>query len=894
MNKNIYLSLLTLFISGNLLAQSAPENDECAGAIELQASEICEEEEYSTEFATESLSAGFWCAGNPDDDVWFRFTATKPRMEIQATGQGTFDATIQYLSGTCSNLSPEPCADAAGPGETEVLLLEGLTVGQDYFFRVFDRGSVSSQTDFLFDICVIELDPLPENGNDFPCIALLEENLLDLNTLYYFDNTGATVDDNEFTITPMDGVCDDYDYSGWCSTDGIQNSSWFAFEAPSSGAVFIDVCNDGQTEILTQLAIYSFDDCQLYSSFSFIAGNEVSPDCASGSQISTCALTAGEEYLVLVDGYQIATGTFSLSINELVSPNAGTGNSVDACKNTSDFDLFAQLDGADSNGVWIDDDNTGNLINGTFNAANTPAGTYDFTYVIEGFTCFENDSATVSVTTLELPDAGENGTLVACTGSGDLDLFSALEGSPETGGQWYDPDGNSNDGMFDPDVDTEGVYMYVLAATDMDCPQDSSFATVTTIVTSGVDAGEDGDADVCTNTEPFEMIDFIGGTPDLTGYWTDSDSNPVDDVFDPSTQEAGNYLYIVGAEGCGSDFSILTITIAEGPSAGISVDTSVCHDGSAVDLNDFIGGTPDAGGVWKAPDGSVHGSTFDPATDAEGEYYYVVSSAGCPDDSAYVNMSIDPAANSGGTALSWICYDANEFFLFPLLTGDPQEGGVWTDPNGDEHDGFFDPAQDIEGDYVYTINGACDTSSTILTVNVDQEPNAGESPMETYVYDLLVDVSCDLDTLLEGEADDFGIWVDLDASGALDGSVVTFSEDIIHDTLTYQYIVSNVCGSDTSYVSIYINNSVGIDEGIESGDLSVYPNPSQGMIYIDSKHDLGAVNVKLIDLSGREVYNELMIIEQSINQLNFNVKKGNYILQFSNTNFTRNQHLTIK
>ena len=214
---------------------------------------------------------------------------------------------------------------------------------------------------------------------------------------YYFDNSNTTIDDNEFLITPPNGVCDDYDYSGWCSDDGIQNSSWVGFVAPASGAVSIDVCNNEQTEILTQVAVYSFTDCNDFSTYTFIAGNEVSPDCGMGSQLSICDLTPGETYLILVDGYQIATGIISISLTDINDPNAGVDNSLTICKNTSDYALLDALPGADSTGFWIDVDNTGNVINGTFNAENTPAGTYEFIYVVEGFSCFVNDSATVTI-----------------------------------------------------------------------------------------------------------------------------------------------------------------------------------------------------------------------------------------------------------------------------------------------------------------------------------------------------------------------------------------------------------------------------------------------------------------------------------------------------------------
>lgn len=45
--------------------------------------------------------------------------------------------------------------------------------------------------------------------------------------------------------------------------------------------------------------------------------------------------------------------------------------------------------------------------------------------------------------------------------------------------------------------------------------------------------------------------------------------------------------------------------------------------------------------------------------------------------------------------------------LFLEIDGNPIEGGVWTDPNGTPHSGFFDPSTDILGSYNYFLNSAC-------------------------------------------------------------------------------------------------------------------------------------------------------------------------------------------
>ena len=73
MNKIFYLPFIFTFFTLDLEAQTPPSNDQCSGAILLSSELECNSMAFSTEDATLSLAPGFWCAGNPDDDVWFRF-----------------------------------------------------------------------------------------------------------------------------------------------------------------------------------------------------------------------------------------------------------------------------------------------------------------------------------------------------------------------------------------------------------------------------------------------------------------------------------------------------------------------------------------------------------------------------------------------------------------------------------------------------------------------------------------------------------------------------------------------------------------------------------------------------------------------------------------------------
>ncbi|TXD83722.1 T9SS type B sorting domain-containing protein [Subsaximicrobium wynnwilliamsii] len=100
--------------------------------------------------ATPSGIASGSCAGNPNDDVWFQFTASSEfqivqMLNIDSTG---FFENIDHAvySGSCE--APVELYCSAG----EASITPELTVGDTYFVRVFSAGNLP--TDYTFDLCI--------------------------------------------------------------------------------------------------------------------------------------------------------------------------------------------------------------------------------------------------------------------------------------------------------------------------------------------------------------------------------------------------------------------------------------------------------------------------------------------------------------------------------------------------------------------------------------------------------------------------------------------------------------------------------------------------------------------------------------------------------------------
>ena len=91
--------------------------------------------------------------GNPDDDVWFRFTTDGDggNVNVAVTAAATvLDPVIQIYSGTCTALVNILCADAnvagAAPANNETAALTGLAANTTYYVRVYGYGSFSVAT----------------------------------------------------------------------------------------------------------------------------------------------------------------------------------------------------------------------------------------------------------------------------------------------------------------------------------------------------------------------------------------------------------------------------------------------------------------------------------------------------------------------------------------------------------------------------------------------------------------------------------------------------------------------------------------------------------------------------------------------------------------------------
>ncbi|BAO77699.1 T9SS type A sorting domain-containing protein [Winogradskyella sp. PG-2] len=345
----------------------------------------------------------------------------------------------------------------------------------------------------------------------------------------------------------------------------------------------------------------------------------------------------------------------TVTLIEETAKSAGNNAELEICEGETptEAELFTALSGdADTGGTWLE----------------VSTGVYEYSHAAT--LCSPFVSATVTLIEETAKSAGNNAELEICEGETptEAELFTALSGDADTGGTWLE-------------VST-GVYEYSHAATPC-----SPFVSATVTITEELpkSAGEDGELEICPNTNPSftELFNALGGNPDYGGIWI--------------LASPGVYEYRHIATSCNAFVSaFVTLIPEEQKSAGEDGSILLCSDETPTEDELFaaLGGVVDTGGTWEET--------------AIGVYVYSHEPSSCyPLESATVTVEVNEALSPGedgelqieeGTIVI-------EEQLFNALEGTPDLGGVWS------------PELLGGGIYTYTHNnGDCGEASAIIEV----------------------------------------------------------------------------------------------------------------------------------------------------------------------------------
>ncbi len=472
--------------------------------------------------------------------------------------------------------------------------------------------------------------------------------------------------------------------------------------------------------------------------------------------------------------------------SELGDP--GEDTQLEFCPTEGKIDLFSLIEGTpDKGGQWSPPLYSGGSI---FDTAEDEGGVYQ--YIFKSDNC-QVAKANISVSYKKIPNAGTDGEFTICRNGTPIDLFTKLNGDPAPNGSWT-PNLSGNDGVFDPKVDSGGIYTYTINTAG--CTPSSAQVKVS-LIEEDLNAGEDFSLELCENQGTVDLTHYLSKDAYLGGSWSPQLKNG--NFFDPANDSAGTYTYKVFIESCGEDEAIIFIDVIKRPNPGIDTKINICAEGGTVHLLDLLEGNPNTGGIWSPK--LVNGTDlFNPKTDSPGKYIYTLENKACGKISATLDVSFVSQPNSGKDANLELCENDAPVDLKSLLGAEVDPGGDWIPGLVD---GIFDPKINSNGTYEYRIdNKTCEVSSSFITVKVNKTPNTGDSTSLSLCKNSPL---LNLYDVLGSNIETGGTW-----SPSLSSGNGTFNptQDLPG---TYSYTLSNNCGMVSSAVTISLDSDVTIN-----------------------------------------------------------------------------------
>ncbi|HBF19472.1 MAG: hypothetical protein CMI36_16700 [Owenweeksia sp.] len=428
----------------------------------------------------------------------------------------------------------------------------------------------------------------------------------------------------------------------------------------------------------------------------------------------------------------------------------------------------------------------------------------------------------VSVTSYIVAYAGEDVNLAYCTSDAAINLNTYLPDGASAGGTYSTTNASAalSGSMFDPSLLTAGNYKVVRSVpAAAGCPADTAVFNIR--------------VDACVSCTGLTAPALTGDSTCGPGVVTLSANTTATDVmwFD----DAGEFLTYGNAIAANitadTKFKASAI-LSSGPSSVVGPSFNITSN--TYPTGNFINGQ----WITVYQDVRIDSATFA----VNGALNFVVA---IQDPARTDTMQVSDIISFGGADTAQkevgIFLTPGVYFINTIPISGP---GILYRPTGGANYPYgasnlvtvdssdFGPTRYY---YLYemVISGACISPMDSVMGIVGTPTNAGMGDRDT-----ICDTGgvVDMSTYLDPNAQSGGVWIDADASGALNGSMFDPSAAASNATYIIQYVVSGAaCPSDTASFEIYVDTcGIGIEE-FNIAELAVYPNPTTGRVYVENK-----------------------------------------------------------
>lgn len=769
----------------------------------------------------------------------------------------------------------------------------------DFFGTAYDSFIVSTNGWLSFDLTTtssdLSNDVLPSTNGVEALIAYMWDDM-ETNSFEYY--TVGTAPNRQFVINfyetshygnnePVDAqvvlyettnvieiycVACNEDASGTSATQGIENedgtvgfntpgranSDWEAF---NEGVRFspVTACSAVTTQTVTVDGAYiTTNDTTVCAGqiVSLVAAGGTSYTWSTGATGSLLNVTPTDTSFYTVTGTSAggctSTDTVWVFVNPTPDPQIGGLNSI-YCSNDAPVTLTTSPAGGTLYGSGIN----GN----TFTPTGAPTGTpFPITYTVtNSYGCA--DSMVMNIEVLAAPQAN----ITSLSATYCIDEAAVTLAALPAGGTFSGAGVSGN--TFVPFYAGVGVHdIYYRVPVGGSCFATDTF-TVEVLAAPTVSFDPIA-ATYCVNSGIVTLV----GTP---AGGTFSGPGVSGNTFDPAAAGVGGpyilFYNYTDANGC-SNAAVQVTEVTELPTLSwVGLQTDHCTNDDFVILQ----ATP-TGGSFSGQ--GVNGNAFYPANLSAGTYTltYTYTAGGCTN-----TLSTDVIVNEAPfVTVSDLnaAYCANDDLAF--IQASP-EGGTFSGLGVVGN--VFTPATAGAGGpytvtYTYTDSVGC-TSNTSVDVTVYPFANAVINGLSSDFYCIEEDAEYPVSTFPSG-----GV---LTGAGISNGSFNPSRAGAGAHTLQYEFENNNGCISYTDLV-VEVYNCTGIEDVESLGDVSVYPNPTTGQLYISFNNFVGKeLKFELFNMQGQ------LLIDQKIIDPSTNLSKqidlsgfaeGVYLVKVSSTN----------
>jgi gliding motility-associated-like protein len=437
-----------------------------------------------------------------------------------------------------------------------------------------------------------------------------------------------------------------------------------------------------------------------------------------------------ETFTYLIDsvlGCNNSFATLSVIKNEL--PNAGEDQTALVCSLEGvNLNLDDYVDEtADAGGVWYDGGN--NLINNNLTEIDLEEGLYRYT-VIGSVPCTA-DISYVEVIFIDEVSAGENDTIEVCSNATEVNLDSFLEVGITSFGDWYTPEGELFDGIYNPEEGLDGGYEYHVSA--VGCALEMS--TVNIVNEQFNFAGEDSLIVFCENGELIDLTQFFSGDELSSGVWLSGESELESQLLIPELGE-NSFTFRSNHTICPVEQVIVTVFVDDNPTLPQILDLYLCTSDEPTSLMEETGFNNDSWDIqWFDIDNNPISDSLNLEIGGDMELSFVVSSNNsCPNLQSSISVEIEENAFHSQDIAVQLCNTGMAVDLNGLIPDDVASSSyIITDDQGNEINSTVSLSASVESyTFVEQEVNNCVPSQLVLNISVLEFVDAGED--ESFVF----------------------------------------------------------------------------------------------------------------------------------------------------------------